>query len=136
MKRIVAIFCLLSLVFSFSSCSYKSRTRNAEINLGESQIFSQDELQSAADVIISGFLEGEIISYLQKLWYNEEESAGVVKNNPSYQNLDDKNKIALFGDFHAGNKHPTNSNQDLEGDVWILVRENENSDWSVKDSGF
>jgi len=59
-----------------------------------------------------------------------------MKNNPLYQNVDDKNKIVLFGDFYAGNKHLTHSNQDLKGIMWILVRENENGDWAIKDSGW
>ena len=134
MKRIVVVFCLLTLVFSFSSCSYRSKTRNAEINLGKSQIFSQDELQNAAEVVVSSFLDGEITSYLQKLWYNEEESDRVLKN-PLYRDLDDRNKIVMFGDFHAGSKHPTHAIQNLKGYCWILVRENENSDWYVKSSG-
>jgi len=125
---IVIIFiCLIMICISLLSACVPAdaKTENAVIDYGESARFSQEETQSAMDIVLIEFLENYKGCDLQKLWYDEKESYPLTQMGYQYE-YENIAVIILFSDFTTGNvtwNSGLNSNDTYTGWKWYLTRE-------------
>ena len=129
--HICVIFALRIFLFSACNLPNAGTTENVEINLGQSQIFSENEIKEAMDVVQEKF---SIFSGcdLQKLWYDEIFSSGRYDD-------DETNKITILSNFYVnenGGKNGLNPDFDYTDWQWHLVRNSKTSKWVVIDWGY
>ena len=144
MKRTAMFICLLMIVFSFTSCTPNpGKTNNAIVALGESEKFSKEEVQAAADCVLKKFKDF-VGCDLKKLWYDEEKSntqvdGYMLSGRGSVNGVDKENVIILFSDFYVdstGGEGSFNPNFTYTGWNWILIRDSKTGDWRVDDWGY
>ena len=91
LKKILLFACIILLclavyvfIWMFSSIDRPGTADNVQIDIGSSERFTQEEIESAADLVVSefGFLNSELIY----LWYDESISDLKIEN--SYLDLD------------------------------------------------
>jgi hypothetical protein len=144
MKRLFVFICLLVATLSFSSCSSNPGiTKNAIVLLGDSQKFTKEEVQAAADCVMKKFKTFDGCNLI-KLWYDEEYSNLHVENYMLYSRgsvngIDKDNVIALLSDFYVdktGGDGGFNPNSDYTNWNWILIRDSKAGNWRVDDWGY
>jgi len=142
MKRTLTLVCLLGALVLLSSCARAGITRNAEIHIGSSTIFSEAEIQSAMDAVLEKFRDFRGCDLL-RLWYDEVESNRHIQmymthGRGSVNAVEQENVIILFSDFHAGSRAcPSLNRNSVHTDwKWILIRESETCEWVVDDWGY
>ena len=143
-KRIIIICLIVLCVAAIAAAlihyfSYPERTKRALIDLGESQKFSQSEVEAAAQCVYDHFANSSDL-YLKRLWYDEEESNRAVTSymttgSGAENVVDEANVIVLFTDYHTGMNYITGPNMDYEKFGWILVRDSETGEWRIVGSG-
>ncbi len=130
----VALLIICSCVLA-AGCNNDIR---ADINIskGPSVKFSDAEIDSAIDCAIESFSEEFKGNSLTDIWYDEQRSDTWIR---SYFSGDNKNAIALLSNIKTGGSdvcggfEPNDTYTDW---CWILVRESENDEWTVKTSGY
>jgi hypothetical protein len=123
---------LIILSITLIACSNRGNTDNVVIDIGRSEKFSSDEINSAMDCVIQKFKVFKGCK-LTKLWYDEERSDLWTKDYAP------GTAIVLLSEFDvdaAGGDGSLEPNSTYEDWSWILIRANENSNWQVKDWGY
>ena len=141
-KFIVVVFTLIFLIV-FSACTKSGTTNNVEIDYGESQIFDEDEINTAMDAVINEFRSFNGCD-LKKLYYDEEKFnktiSGYMKNGKgAYNGVEEENVIILFSDFYVSpNGGDVSFNKDFTYTNWnwILIRSSKSDKWEVVDWGY
>lgn len=110
-------------------------TQNIEINIGESTKFTQKEIQQAIDVVIQDFFKDSKHIELHSLSYDEEYSNAQMKNYR--EDVAPNNMIIISSDFYVDSKAggAWNSDSDYYW-MFILSRDNKESDWTLDDWGY
>lgn len=128
----MVIIGLIMLCIFLASCATRENTDNVVIDIGSSEEFSTDEINAAMDCVISKFKDFEGCK-LTKLWYDEEHSNSWTEEDiPGLA-------IVLLSEFEVdekGGDGSLNPNSTYENWSWILIRENEGSNWQVNDWGY
>jgi len=140
MNKTLILLCLIVVIISLSSCS--GNVQNAEIHIGSSSIFSEDEINAAVTAVLNKFKDFTGCTLL-KLWYDESESNNHVQSYMNYgrgsQNgVEQTNVIVLFSNFYAGSTAcpSLNRNSTITNWSWILTRESAACEWTVDDWGY
>jgi len=144
MKKFFAIVLALSLSLCLAACGNAAGTKNTEIELGESERFSQTERQAAADFVLKQFKkEGYEGCTLKRIYYDEAESVKLAASyidEPQYDiyGMDPNDIIVLFSDFRTGplTDGGFNRNQDYDGWTWYLIRDGKGQPWREYSHGY
>lgn len=125
MKKVLFFICILTLCFTLVSCGGK--TEDAKINLAKSEVYSDEDIQSAANLVIEEFEKSFDGCELIELSYEE---------YPDDTSKPDSNYIILFSNFKTGSstKNGVEPNSD-DLFSWHLTRSNENSNWKIEGYG-
>lgn len=136
-RNILAITMLMicSLTFLTACGSSASKVDNVEINIGESVKFSKEEIEKAVDVVVNVFLKDSEHIELHSLSYDEEYSDFQLENYR--EDVDPNNIIVLSSDFYVDSKAGGAWNPDSDYNwMFILSRNDKNSDWILDDWGY
>lgn len=135
---IIAISVLLIISFTlYLIFNYrKGNVKNAEIVIGDSQIYTKEEIQSAIDIVLDRF--ETLPAKLYKIWYDEEKSLKESEKWKEQYNADEA--IVLYSNFktYPGKQslnNGFNSNFKYENWNWVLVRNNKEK-WEIKTFGY
>jgi len=137
MKKAVYFICFVLIIFLlFTACGGNPKI---DIDYGNSNKFSEDEIKAAVDCVIENFLTD---CKLTKIWYDEIQSASAAESYITYgkgkkNGVKMENVIVIFTDFTA----PSNSavfspNQKMKNYNWILIRDNAGDPWEIDDRGY
>lgn len=149
MKKIIAA--IIILVFSvavfviyseFTVPPGKSGSAQHSSEHGSS-IFSDKEINSAIKAVKKKFRDFEGCT-LTEIYFDEEKSKnyakGYIENGKGSQNgVTENNVLVLLSSFtvgETGGGGSLNSGGNYTGWNWILIRDNENSEWRVDDWGY
>lgn len=140
-KIIVSLFAIL-LVFSLVSCKQNSTYEELITDIGDSTKFTEEEISNAIKMVKDNFHFPA--STLTKIWYNEEESNRLTEiylesGRGSINESQPENIIVLLSNFDvddSGDNPVLNPDLTYENYQWILIRDNENSEWMIDDQGY
>ena len=143
MRGIIKFGLLISIcVICFGACSSRQWfTNKTVVEIGESDKFSGDEIQSAADLVTDEETGYENCSLLS-VCYDEEKSDAAVKSYMEHgrgkdNNVSEENVIVMLSSFKTYGEQPVlNSNHTYENYRWILIRDSESSPWRIDDRGY
>jgi len=145
MKKTALCLCFLMAVLSLAACAFAPAgiTKNAVVTLGESQKFSEDEVQAAADSILKKFRDFKGCD-LKRLWYDEEKSdreadSYMFGGKGSENGVKKENVIVLFSNFYVGSTGGDGGFQpdaDYRDWNWIVIRDSKTDKWRVDDWGY
>ena len=129
MKKLVLFLMVLSILLC--ACG---KVSSVEIELGESKLYSENELRQAADLVVRQFQKGFESCTLLNIRYDEAESLAYAEDWA--EQYEAKEAIVLYSDFLViGNRNPTlNGNSKYENWCWVLVRNGGN--WELKTWGY
>lgn len=129
MKKLIVILIVLSTLLM--GCG---KVSGVEIMLGESELYSENELRQAVDLVLRQFQKGFEGCKLLNIRYDEDESLKWADGWA--EQYDAKEAIVLYSDFLViGNRNPTlNGNSKYENWGWILVRSG--GSWELKTWGY
>jgi len=105
---------------------------DVQISVGSSERFTQDEIESAMDVVVSEFdmLNRELIY----LWYDEDLSNQTIEQS-ILEDIEKDSTIVLFSTItviNPGLFPPA----DLDNLGWVLVQDPQSGEWELYTSGF
>lgn len=140
MRRLTKIISILFIFCLLVACS-KNKNDKIEIEIGDSDKFSQEEIESAAKTVKDNFsFPG---AKLLKVRYDEKESD---KNVDSYmsngkgliKNINPDDVIVIFTDFEVDKSedNPVLSPGKYENYSWILIRDKDKKMWTIDDQGY
>lgn len=134
-KRSLSLLLLCAVMMTFSSCTH-GIVSFAEIVEVDSEIYSEEDIQSAIDIVISRFREGWTATTLLEVKYIGDDHLD------SYQDWADRNDadevIVILVDFYISRfaNNPVMGNDVKYEDYnYILVR-NEGEEWQIVDKGY
>ena len=131
-KRLLVIIVLIVLCAILTACSNRGNTENVVTDIGSSEKFSDNEINTAMECVIKKFKDFEGCE-LTKLWYDEDHSDSWIEEYAP------GSAIVLLSEFEVkekGGDGSLNPNSTYENWSWILTRESETSSWQVKDWGY
>lgn len=142
MKKITAA-CLLLVLLVCTACASAGQTKDAKIDYGTSDTFSEAEIKAAADCVLREFRDFTNCT-LTALWYHEADSAIYVRQymyagKGAQNSITQENALALFADFTTGEMDADTgfaSNTSYDGWCFILVRDSADGAWRVDDMGY
>lgn len=124
-KIIVTLIVVIGIIIiAFGACQffgYPGNILNVEMNIGESEKFSKEEIREAMDVVKKDFIW--LQAKLNRIWYDEKEQ-------------EDDDNLYLCVDFTTY-KTPTagyNADFNYRKLYWILKKD-ENGRWKIVDNG-
>ena len=128
---------------SLGACKQAGRTNNAEVTIGKSDKFSEEEINSAINTVKIKFKDFNGCD-LKKLWYDEEKSNKFTQwylegGRGSVNGVQAENVIVLLSDFKvdsSGGDGSLNPNFTYTGWNWILIRDSKEGKWKVDDWGY
>lgn len=142
MRKIIISLFLILLVFSLVACNQNSTSEELVIDIEDSTKFTAEEISNAIKIVKDSF--GFPASTLTKIWYNEEKSNKLTKiylesGRGSMNGTQLENVIVLLSNFDvddSGDNPVLNPDSTYENYQWILIRDNENSEWMIDDQGY
>ena len=140
MKRKVLTFCIsllcaiaFILILGLIASDRPGRANNVQVNIGLSERFTPEEIESAAGIVIAGF--GLPNSELTHLWYDEDVSNFEIER--SHLALDKESTVVLFSTIVVRRIGPgwmypgTHENMG-----WVLARDSQAGEWEIIAFGF
>ena len=150
MKKVIILLFVFGLFLPLSTCldNWYSRdlgtVNNAEVNCGSSILYSEAEIESAFEVVITHFRSSFGGCDLRRLWYDEERSDNFILAYKSFTDEDtieisklpheSGNTIVILSDvyIYAVGGHEAFSPDSTYTDwYWVLTRNSENESWSI-----
>lgn len=136
LKNIFISLLIYFALFGFMHDIVLNNSRNAVIELSESQIYTDEELKMATHIVKEKFRS--FPAKLEKIWYDEEKSAADAEYFKNQYSVDEvlilysnfwvkDNKRALNSGFETGMRY-TNW-------MWVMVR-NDSGRWELKTYGY
>ena len=129
MKKNLLVITLL-VIITLVGCQKAGESKNAEIDLGESKVYSQEDREKAVEAIKKEFKEFKNCE-MTKIWYDEsDEYAGSV--------IEDGKTIVFYSNFKTGDvddQSGFSKNSEEERWSWTLERESKDGDWEVTNYG-
>ena len=133
MKKICVILYVL-LVFSLSACGGK--VSGVQTRIVDSEIYSQDDISEAIDVITKEFKKNWKGCTLTEIYYAGDELA---KGYQEYANKNDADEamilLSTFDVDFTGGDGSLNANSTYNDWMWILIR-TEGGQWKHVDHGY
>ncbi len=148
MKKIMIIICGVVFIAVLAIAAYflvpnSGRVQHAKINVGSSEKFSRQEIDSAINYMIDYFKKNFHRCKLIELKYNEEESNALIKSDMTYgrgasNGATADNMIVLIMEYHTGviGIGPVWSPNCTYVDQCILIRDNKDSEWKREAMGY
>ena len=133
MKKIITVlFSLVLIAAVFSGCvkAEKPNTKNTEIDYGTSQLYTQEDMDSAIEIIKKEVNDWEVSEVYNIRYAGDDISTGETKYYQADYGYDEV--IAFTSDFHTA-RHAGGAwvrNEDYEGWSWLLGRTN-GGDWEL-----
>lgn len=131
MKKAISIFLLLAFVFSLVGCNSvmsEDRIGNTKIDIGESEIFSEEDRQSAVEFILNDWKDEKTITKLYSITYaGDEKSKYETEYYSDVDNMAYDEIIVFYIDFHTSKDASAegfNENEDYTGWAQMLGRDN------------
>lgn len=138
-KKIFIVLCMLIVCSLLYACKSNENSDDVEITYGESEQFSDSEMEDAVDVIIEKFKDFEGCELI-KIWYDESKANLEVERYIARENSMKKENIIIFySDFKVDStgKNPVlNPDSTYTDWMWILTRDDITKEWTVKDWGY
>lgn len=134
MKKSVSVCVILLLCVLMTGCG-GGRISSANIEIGESSVYTEDELDNAVYIVLDYFSEEFEDCYLTELWYDEEYSK--ARAEEWAKQYEAEQAIVLLSEFYTGpygGDGSFNPNETYENWQWILVRDG--GEWELKTWGY
>lgn len=134
---IIVIFIIIGIVFILFKLNNKEgNTKNAETVIGNSEIYSKEEINNAIDIVLVKFKK--FPATLNKIYYDEEKSQ--KESNEWAKQYNANEAIILYSDFktYSGEQainNGFNSNAEYSDWAWVLVRSNRD-EWQLMTWGY
>lgn len=134
MKKILLILITFFAVFSLSACGGK--VENAKTHKVKSEIYSEEEINSAIDVIKSEFKTGWKGCTLTEIYYAGDE---ISKDHQDWADRNEKDDVIVllstFDVAESGAEESLNPGDTYSDWMWILVRD-KGGKWKHVDHGY
>ena len=139
-KKIIisTIIIILFIIFTLIILNNKKQgnIKNVEIVIGNSEIYSKEEINDAIDIVLIKFKD--FPATLNKIYYDEEKSQ--KESDEWAKQYDADEAIVLYSDFktYSGEQSLNDgfsSNFEYSNWAWILVRSN-HGEWQLKTWGY
>jgi len=133
----IGILIIISIVLlCLNLIDKKGNIKPAEIVIGNSEIYTEDEIQLAIDIVLNKFKD--FPATLNKIWYDEEKSKAASEDWEETYHADQA--IVLYSNFktYKGRqalKNGFNSNSEYSNWSWVLIRTNQEQ-WQLKTWGY
>lgn len=135
-KTVSSIFSVAFLVFLLTGCGENNNIDNINRIASSSEKYTQDQINSAYDIVISYFNREFLDCTLTDIWYNEAEFSA-AENEWKEQDEADR-CIVLLSNFDTGSNGgdgSLNPNDTYRNWQWILVS-NDDEPWIIKTYGY
>lgn len=140
MKRgillIVCILVSLSLILCLCYSRHLGKTNEVVTIIDESDRFNLEEIEDAMSTV-KKFFRSFYGCSMEKIWYNDNISE---KNIEKYTtDISDRNNVILIlCTFKTGDNCPAGlkENTVYKSYQWLLIRDNENSQWRIEENGY
>ena len=146
MKRVITLLFTFALCLPIAACKGIGTTNNVEVDYGSSVFYSDAEIKSAFEAVLTKFRDFEGCD-LRNLWYDEERSDRIIQldissgggNTIKNSGAEPENIIILFSDFYVdatggdGSFNPDSTYTDWS---WILIRDSGNGKWKIAEWGY
>ncbi len=133
-RKIMAVVLALILMFSVTGCK-RGNIENVQITIGESALYSEEELQTAVKTVLKFFAREFAHCTLEKLEYNEEKSLREAASWAAQYEAEEaivlNSSFDVDADYGTG---PLNPGETCKY-TWILVRSN-GGKWELKTWGY
>ena len=138
-KILLAVFITLIflIVVFLLFLDERPRTANVQINIGSSERFTQEEIESAMDHVIASF--GLPSSELTYLWYDEDISNDEIErlNHWAWDSAEKDSTIILFSTVVVRRAGPGWLSPGTFDEIgWVLVRDRQSGEWELIASGW
>lgn len=138
-----AVILVISSFYAYNIIFDKGRVSDCEVIIGESELFSEKEIERAVAAVKTKFRDFEGCSLL-KLEYDEEYRNDEVKHymmtgSGAVNGVKEENVIFFKSSFYAEDpKGDSGLTDDLEyrGWNWIVIRNSKSGRWRVSDWGY
>ena len=133
MKKIITIILFITIVFSFAGCGKKHI--ETVIRNVESEIYSQEEINSAIDTIQKELKEDWKGCTLTEVYYAGDE---ISEKEASNYNAEDVDVMVLLSSMYVarhGGDGSLNTDFTYKDWMWILVK-SDNGEWVHVDHGY
>ncbi len=133
----IVILIIIFIVFALITSNNKQgNIKNVEIVIGNSEIYSKEEIKDAIDIVLVKFKK--FPATLNKIYYDEEKSQQESNKWAKQYNADEA--IVLYSDFktYSGEQalnNGFNPNAEYLGWTWVIVRSN-HDEWQLKTWGY
>ncbi len=142
MRRGVVIYIAILISILLMSCTKTDIGEDIIIDIGESSKFTKEEISEAIDNVKDNFKFPT--ANLTKIWYDEEKSESLITNyidhgRGSVNGVQRENVIILLSEFYvddSGDNPVLNPDSTYIDFQWILIRDNNKSDWIIDDQGY
>lgn len=134
MKRLLAVLCLVCLVFS--GCGGGGNASEVQVITGESEIFTQGEIERAMEVAMNYFRKEFDGCTMTKIEYDEGKSRATSVEWAQQYGADEA--IVLYSSFDvdaSGGDGSLNPNSTYNNWQWILTRD-EGGKWVLRTWGY
>lgn len=136
MKKIWQYIILLCLSLLLNGCVPKGKIDNAEIEYGESEMFTRHELETAVDTVLKKFKDFPDCT-LYTLQYSEEMTQQYQQSYGEENEYKDYEIVVYVSHFTTGPKSDREGfTPDSDWDFhWILGRKNNKNEWEILNYG-
>ena len=137
MRKTGCALLLICMLFLLSACA--GTARFAAVRIGESEKFTQDEIEEAVRVVRQSAFRS---TFVTKIIYDEARSDKVIRSylktgKGSMNGVAEENVIVLFTDFVTGGDTGALNPHDVYTDYnWILIRDGGDGAWKLDDCGY
>jgi len=139
MKKTFIILCILIVCSLLYACKSNENSDDIEITYGESEQFSDSEMEDAVDAIKEKFKDFEGCELI-KIWYEESKANFEIERYLTRENsMKRENIIIFYSDFKVdstGRNPVLNPDSTYTDWMWVLTREDITKEWTVKDWGY
>ena len=136
MKNLCTILLLLLFVLSLCGCAGKIAD-DVTVYLGGSELYSEEDVNQAAEVVKTYFTENFPGCTMTSLRYSQVDDDPVLQDRRAVEYEEDQTMV-LNSDIATGSvgvREGLEPNASYQGWVWVLARDAEGS-WKVIDNGF
>jgi hypothetical protein len=134
---LILTICIIGIALYFLRSYIGGDINNVNQSIPQSEVYSNQDIDSAMDIVKKKF-KGEFKGcVLTDLWYNEDISISSSDGWAKQYNSDEA--IVLLSNFDvdsSGGDGSLNPNSTYTDWKWILVRDKENSKWALKTWGY
>ena len=145
MKKVLHFIVLVAVVggISLLIVSQFGKSSNAQVSIGESTKFTEEEINEAVSKVKRKFW-GFRGCELTEIWYTEAESNKIAEDYLKYgggseKNIDPDNVIGLLSNFDvdaSGGDGSLEPNSTYPEWNWILIRDSKSKKWRIETWGY